>query len=146
MARNRRHRTRRSRGGKRRRPFLFAALLAAAATVGFATTQAFTASNAVPATKIGAYTHTIAPSDLEPAECKANGITVTSIASGTSSATSNQLVLGTSGNDFMYDSHGSACLVGGAGRDTFWGQTGDLCVASNASTFVFRCQVVARRP
>jgi hypothetical protein len=151
MARDRRHRTRRPRR-RNRGGLLLAALLAAAATIGFATTQAFTAGNAVPATKIGTFTKTIAPVDLEPAECIANGITVTSIVAGSGTVTStaaNQLVLGSSGIDSLSDGgYGSACMVGGASKDSFQGTRRrlDLCVVSSATTSVKWCTTVATRP
>lgn len=138
----------------RRRTGLFWLLLVAAAGFGFVTTQAFTASNAVPATNIGQFTQAIAPSQLEPAECLSGGITVTSIVAGAGTITSTaagQLVLGSSGVDTLNDnSFGLDCMVGGAGADSFNGlnKGGDLCVVSAATTVpnIKKCTVVATRP
>jgi len=133
---------------------LFGALLVLAVAVGFVTSQAFTASNTVPVTNVGQFTQAISPSQLEPAECVSNGITVTSIIAGLSitSTAANQLMLGTSGNDTLTDSSfGSDCMVGGAGTDTItgWKSHGDLCIPSAASVAankVKNCTVVATRP
>lgn len=140
----------------RRRTSLFVLVLVAAAGFGFVTTQAFTASNTVPATNIGQFAQAITPSQLEPAECISNGVTATSIVagSGTISATAaNQLLLGSSGNDTLTDAahHGHVCMVGGAGIDTFtgWKNHNDLCVVSTAtqtSGTITNCAVVATRP
>lgn len=146
---------RRRRHTPRSRTSLFGIVLVAAVGFGFATTQAFTASNTVPATNIGQLTQAITPSQLEPAECISNGVTVTSIVAGTGTITStaaNQLVLGSSSNDTITDgSYGSDCMVGGAGTDSFQGlnKGGDLCVVSAATQSggsIKKCTVVATRP
>jgi Ca2+-binding RTX toxin-like protein len=130
---------------------LFAAALVVAVGFGYVTSQAFTASNTVPATNIGQLSQAISVSQLEPAECVSGGITATSIVAGAGSVTataSNQLVLGSSGNDTLTDSaFGSDCIVGGAGTDTLNGHKnhGDLCIRSTTST-ASNCTVVAIRP
>lgn len=147
---------RRRRHTRRRRTGLFAAVLVVAVGFGFVTTQAFTASNTVPATKVGQFTQAISPSQLEPAECISNGVTVTSIVSGSGTITATaayQLVLGSSSNDTLTDSNdeGNDCMVGGAGTDSFtgWKHHNDLCVVSTAtqtSGTITNCTVVATRP
>ncbi len=147
------HRSRRRAAGSRSRNLLFALALSATAGLSFATTQAFTAANTVPATNISQFTKAIAPVDLEPSECKTS-ITVTSIVAGTgtvSSTAANQLVLGSSAVDTITDaSFGSACMVGGAGSDSLTGKTGggDLCIVSAATlpANVKKCTIVATRP
>lgn len=146
-----RHRRHRARG----RTSLFGIVLVAAVGFGFVTTQAFTASNTVPATNIGQLTQAIAPSQLEPAECISHGLTATSIVAGTGTITStaaNQLVLGSSADDTLNDGgFGSDCMVGGAGTDVFNGDNkgGDLCIVSAATPpgpNVKKCTIVATRP
>jgi hypothetical protein len=110
----------------------------------------------VPATNIGQFTQAISPSQLEPSECISNGVTVTSIISGSGTITPtapDQLVLGSSGNDTLDDSsrEGDDCMVGGAGTDSFtgWKHHNDLCVVSTAtqnSGTIDNCTVVATRP
>jgi hypothetical protein len=145
---------RRRQQSRRGRKSFFWLVLVAAAGFGFVTTQAFTASNAVPATNIGQFTQAITPVQLEPAECISSGITVTSIVAGAGTITStaaNQLVLGSSGADTLNDTaFGANCMVGGAGADAFNGlnKGGDLCIASTATATasIKQCTVVARRP
>ena len=139
---------------RRRRTGLLGLVLLVAVGFGFMTSQAFTASNAVPATNIAQITQSIAPSALEPAECISGGVTVTSIVSGTgtiASTAAHKLVLGSSANDTLNDSSfGSDCMVGGAGSDAFNGlkNGGDLCVVSAATlaSSIKHCTVVATRP
>jgi Ca2+-binding RTX toxin-like protein len=145
-----RSRRRTSTGGRR----LFGVLLAVSVGLGFVTTRAFTAANVVPVTNISQFTQAITPAQLAPSECGSNGVTVTSIVSGSGTITStaaNQLVLGSSGVDTLNDGgSGSACLVGGASADSFNGVTGggDLCIVSSATsgTKIKKCTVVATRP
>ena len=154
-----RARTRPARRSRRRgtalqpRSFLLVFALIATALLAFATTQAFTAANTVPATNISQFTKAIAVVDLEPTECKGT-ITATSIVAGTGALTSTaakQLVLGSSGVDTLTDGGaGSACMVGGAGADSFNGVNGggDLCIVSAATVAsnVKKCTTVATRP
>jgi hypothetical protein len=147
MARRPRRRT------SRRRHGLFWLALAAAVAFGFVTTQAFTASNTVPATNIGQFSQAITPVQLEPAECISGGVTATSIVSGTGTVdatAANQLILGSSSVDSLTDTFGAGCLVGGAGSDHFQGKNagGDLCIVSAATggASIKKCTVVATRP
>jgi hypothetical protein len=147
---------RRRRHTSRRRTGLFGLVLVVAVGFGFVTTQAFTASNTVPATNIGTFTQAITPSQLEPAECISGGITVTSIVAGTgtiNSTAASQLVLGSSANDTITDpSFGLNCMVGGAGADAFNGPApsggGDICIVSAATlgTKIKKCAIGATRP
>jgi hypothetical protein len=147
MARRPRRRT------SRRQQGLFWLVLAVAVAFGFVTTQAFTASNAVPATNIGQFSQAITPAQLEPAECISGGVTATSIVGGTgtvNATAANQLILGSSAVDSLTDTFGSGCLVGGAGSDSFQGKNGggDVCVVSTATAAanIKKCTVVATRP
>lgn len=140
--RRRRHRGTRARA-------LLASGLAVTATLSFATAQAFTAANTVPATNIGQVVQSISVSQLVPTECASLGITSIVTGSGTVNATaSRQLVLGSSGVDTLGDTFGSDCLVGGAGADSFSGKKsgGDLCIVSTTAGSVKNCTVVATRP
>lgn len=134
---------------RRRRPrrrLLLAVALVAAAALSFATTQAFTAANTVPATNISQISQAVTAAELTPSECASLGIT--SVVASSTSTASHQLVLGSGGADAMSDTFGSVCMVGGAGADTFNGKKngGDLCVVSAASGSVKNCTVVATRP
>ena len=146
-----RHRSRRRSAALRPRRFILALALAATAGLSFVTSQAFTAANTVPATNISQFTQAITPLQLEPSECKAS-ITVTSIRSGAGAVTAtaaNQLVLGSSGVDSLNDGgFGTACMIGGAGADSFQGTTGggDLRIVSTTAASIKKCTVVATRP
>jgi len=140
---------RRSRQAARTSRRLFLVLLAAAIAVGYMTTQAFTAANIVPATNIGQFTQAITPAQLAPAEC--NSVAVTTIVSGSGtirSTAAHQLVLGSGGVDTLSDGHGTSCMVGGAGADSFSGLNGggDRCVVSAVAASIKKCTVVATRP
>jgi hypothetical protein len=154
---------RRRRHTSRLRQGLFGLLLVAAVGFGFVTTQAFTASNTVPATTISQTTQSITPLQLEPAACIStsigggySGFNVTSIVAGSGTVTATaayQLVLGSSGNDTLSDpnTYGNDCLVGGAGTDSIsgWKHHDDLCIPSNATQSggtVTNCGVVAVQP
>jgi Ca2+-binding RTX toxin-like protein len=125
--------------------------LVATAGLAFSTTQAFTAANVVPATNIGQIAQAITPANLEPSECRGS-ITVTSVVAGSGTVTAtaaNQLVLGSSGVDTLTDAIGPACMVGGAGSDSFSGKNiSDLCIVSAATlgSNVKKCTIVATRP
>ena len=156
MRRTRTSPARRSpRGSSARQPrsLLIVFALIATALFSFATTQAFTAANTVPATNISQFTKAIAVVDLEPSECKPS-ITATAIVAGAGTLTAtaaNQLVLGSSGVDTLSDgSKGLVCMVGGAGSDTFSGKNngGSICIVSAATlpANISHCTVGATRP
>jgi Ca2+-binding RTX toxin-like protein len=146
-------RSRRRSAGLQPRTLLIAFALIATALLSFATTQAFTATNTVPATNISQFTKAIAVVDLEPSECKGT-ITATAIVAGAGALTAtavNQLVLGSSGVDTLSDGNkGLVCMVGGAGADSFTGKNGggSLCIVSAATlpANIVKCTVVATRP
>ena len=96
-----------------------------AAGIGFAASSAYTASNTVPATNIGQYTHTIGANDLKPAACASLTLTHLILGGTTSgSGSDDDLVLGTSGGDKITESNGGGggdCLIGGLGTDTLTG-------------------------
>jgi Ca2+-binding RTX toxin-like protein len=155
MTRARKRPARRPRRGTALRPrsFLLFFALIATGLLAFATSQAFTAANTVPVTNISQFTKAIAVVDLEPSECKGT-ITATSIVAGAGAVTSTaakQLVLGSSGVDTLTDGGaGLACMVGGAGADSFTGINGggDLCIvsAATAAGSIKKCTTVATRP
>jgi hypothetical protein len=136
---------------RRRSRIVLALALVATATLSFATTQAFTASNIVPTTDISQFTQTITPAQLAPSECASLAVTSIVAGTGTIAATAtHQLVLGSSAVDTLSDSFGSVCMVGGAGSDTFNGKKngGDLCIVSSTTQAknVNNCTIAATRP
>lgn len=135
---------------------LFLVAVGVALGLGYATGQAFTASNTVPVTAISQFTQAITPANLEPSEC-ASSFTVTSIVAGSGNVTPTapfQLVLGSSSRDTLDDTsnnEGNDCMVGGSNKDSFtgWKHHNDLCIVSNATQSagnVTDCTVVATRP
>jgi Ca2+-binding RTX toxin-like protein len=75
---------------------------------------ALAATNTVPVTSIDDVSTPISQDNLKPKECA--GITI----GGT-----NQLLLGTAGNDNISGKQGADCIVGGAGNDTLNGNQGN---------------------
>jgi hypothetical protein len=106
-----------------------------------------TASTSVNPTNLGALSTSVTPNGLKPAACT---VTVSSIDAGSgifSTGTSNQLVLGSSGNDTITVTGNDDCIVGGAGVDTVTALgTGDQCIVSTQSILVTNCTVVERSP
>ncbi len=104
------------------------AILGAMIAVSAAT--AMTASNSVPATRVGVSSVAITANSLKPAECSALGtLTAIKIGSGSFSGTSAaELVLGSAGADTINAAGGNDCVLGGGGNDSLQGGGGtDVC-------------------
>jgi len=133
-------------------------LLLLAGGLGFAVSTAFTASNTVPSTNVGTYTHSIGAADLKPAACTGTVTAIVNVPSGGTAfnvATAGNLILGSSGND---DVHGNAnsynCFVGGgpvsSNGDKFNGPGtgGDQCIVATSDNAgnIQHCTIVLRSP
>ena len=127
-----------------RRALRLLALLAIVAVA--AATTGLSASNSVPATRLGRVSMSITANDLKPAEC--SSINVTNIVTGSGVLTGtngNDLVLGGSGIDIIDAGVGDDCAVGGSGLDTIAGGLGtDVCIGTNGATFA-TCETEVRR-
>jgi hypothetical protein len=113
------------------------AAIVVAACIGFAATSAYTANNAIPATSISQYTHSIGPNDLKPAAC--TSLTLTHLVLGNTNGGSGlgaDLVLGTPSTDTITETVGHNCIIGGAGTDSITASTPptDICIISTTST------------
>jgi Ca2+-binding RTX toxin-like protein len=119
-------------------PLRMALVLVALALVSVA---AFTAANAVPVTRVGAFGATIDANALKPPECAS--LNLVEIRIGGGSGGGNSLVLGTAGNDNLVGASNDDCLVGGAGNDRLTGNAGtDVCIGGlGADTFHPSCEV-----
>jgi hypothetical protein len=148
MAR-RTHRRRRSTHGWGRLPL--AAAVIAAAVAGFAASSAYTASNTVPATHVGQYSHSIGPNELKPAGCASLTLGHLILGStGGGSGSDDDLVLGTSGADTITESGTvgtGSCLIGGLGNDhvTAVKNGNDICII-NAGVNGKNCATVITQP
>jgi len=149
-----RPRPRNSRGRLRTLNLTVAVILAAA--VGFTAASAYTASNTVPSTNIGVYTHTIGAAELKPAACTGTVTAIIAVPAGGSAQTYNtpgNLILGTSGNDNVTATSGYNCFIGGGptnnNTDTFTGSTppSDECIIAASDTGTIKhCTIVQRSP
>jgi hypothetical protein len=123
----------------------------AAAVVGYAASSAYTASNTVPTTNVGQYTHGIGPNDLKPPGCASLTLGHLILGStGGGSGSDDDLVLGTSGSDTITESGTvgpGSCLVGGLGADhlTAIKNGSDICII-NAGVNGKNCATVITQP
>jgi Ca2+-binding RTX toxin-like protein len=80
-------------------------------------TSALSASNTVPGTKAGRPTPVAITADtLKPSSC--SGITLTTIVSGVTGTSGNDLELGTAGVDAISSGAGNDCVLAGGGNDS----------------------------
>jgi Ca2+-binding RTX toxin-like protein len=88
---------------------------------------AFAGSVTVPTTRMDEKVFAITVSDLVPAECNSirSVITAIVICSGGACSGTNELILGTAGDDDIDGKNGSDCIVGGDGNDPLNGGNGD---------------------
>jgi hypothetical protein len=149
MARRPRRRRRNTRGRWGRLPLSVAVVTAA--VIGFAASSAYTASNAVPATHVGQYSHSIGPNELKPPGCASLTLGHMILGStGGGSGSDDDLVLGTSGGDTITESGTvgtGSCLVGGLGSDhvTAVKNGNDICII-NAGVNGKNCATVITQP
>jgi hypothetical protein len=123
----------------------------AALVVGYAASSAYTASNTVPTTHVGQYSHGIGPNDLKPPGCASLTLGHLILGStGGGSGSDDDLVLGTSGSDTITESGTvgtGSCLVGGLGSDhvTAIKNGSDICII-NAGVNGKNCATVITQP
>lgn len=88
---------------------------------------ALTATNSVPATRVGHNLLSIGANDLKPTAC--SGISVTTVVFGTTGTAGSDLVLGGSGAETITGGEGDDCILGGGGNDSLHGELGtDVCI------------------
>jgi hypothetical protein len=86
--------------------------------------SAFSASLAIPSSRVGYLMHSITVNDLKPPECAVLNLTAIRVGSGViNGGGSNELILGSAGVDTITGNSGSDCIVGGAGDDILKGNT-----------------------
>ena len=134
-----------------------------------ASISAYAATNTVPRTYLMERSYPLSISDLAPAECDGirhllEDIIVCSGGFCSSNGNRNELILGTSGMDFINGGNGDDCIVGGGGFDILEGGRGndvlvggpdndilngnggkkhtDTCVDDPFSTLYFDCEVI----
>ena len=149
MARRSRTTRRSNRGRFGRLPLAVAVI--AAVVVGYAASSAYTASNTVPTTHVGQYSHSIGPNDLKPPGCAS--LTLGHLILGGTiggSGSEDDLILGTSGADTISISGTTgpgSCIVGGLGSDkvTAVKNGNDICII-NAGVNGKNCATVITQP
>jgi len=112
---------------------LFLAVVATLAT-------AMTASNTVPATRLGQLAPVaINAQALAPAACAGMGLTGIYVVTGD---VLNELVLGTAAGETVSGGKLNDCLIGGGGNDAMDGENGtDVCIGGpGTDTFVNACE------
>ncbi|HEX5449540.1 MAG TPA: signal peptidase I [Gaiellaceae bacterium] len=127
--------------------------LVALITVG----TAFTAATVVPSSNVGASTHASSASQLAPSGCTGQIDHVIVLPSGGQSqtiSTSNNLIVGSSGDDSVVAENGYNCFIGGGPKsgnsDRFTGGYGNgsqcIVAASTKSSHIKNCSIVSRTP
>src|SRR5262249_8073691 len=130
---------------------LFSAIVSAA--IGFIATSAYTASNTVPATHVGTYTHTIGAAELEPSACTGTVTRIITQTGGSKSYnTTGNLILGSNSQETVtIGTSGYSCFIGGGptagNNDKFTGKAagdGDQCIVatSDAGGNIHQCTIV----
>lgn len=103
---------------------------------------AFAATNQVSSSRLAVITRPITANDLKPPECAALNLTNIVVGSGRIDGTgSNDLILGSAGNDDIRGIGGSDCILGGAGDDKLTGGGGtDVCIGGPGNDQFVRCE------
>ena len=119
-----------------------ALVLGAVVLVGGNFLAAFTAANAVPATRVGEATDTITALKLRPSGCSSVAVTALVTGSGTfTGTTAAELLLGSAAVDSIGGAAGNDCLVGGNGNDTLNGGQGtDVCLGQGGTDTFSACE------
>ena len=115
------------------------------AVVALVLVAAFTATNAVPATRVGRSLTSRPPTanELKPAACAALNLVDWIAGSGsvTAPTNNNTLVIGSGAIDTLRGRNGADCLVGGAGGDSLNGGSGnDVCIGGTGTNTVLACE------
>ena len=100
---------------------------------------AFTAANAVPASRVDATARSISANTLKPSACAALALTAVASVNGGNPA---ELVLGTGAADTMRGNQNDDCILGGGGNDSLRGDNGtDVCIGgAGTDTFHATCE------
>lgn len=108
--------------------------------VGLGLAPAFTAANAVPASRADAVAQSITANSLKPSACAALGLAT--VVAGTNGSNGNDLLLGSGAADTMRGNQGSDCMLGGGGNDNLRGDNGtDVCIGgAGTDTFHATCE------
>ena len=108
--------------------------------VGLGLAPAFTAANAVPASRADAVAQSITANALKPSACSA--LALTAIVTGTNGGNGNDLLLGSGAADTMRGNQGNDCMLGGGGNDNLRGDNGtDVCIGgAGTDTFHATCE------
>jgi len=107
--------------------------------VGLGLAPAFTAANAVPASRADARTQSITANTVKPSACAALTLTAVVSVNGSNPA---ELVLGTGAADTMRGNQSDDCMIGGGGNDNLRGDNGtDVCIGGpGTDTFHATCE------
>jgi Ca2+-binding RTX toxin-like protein len=100
---------------------------------------AFTAANAVPASRADASAQSITANALKPSACSALALTTVVVGSGSNPA---ELVLGSGAAETLRGMQNDDCILGGGGNDTLRGDNGtDVCIGGpGTDTFHATCE------
>ena len=85
---------------------------------------ALSAANTVPGSKVDDISTVINANALKPTECASLNLTRIVVIGSNTPNNSNELILGTSGNDTINGAGGSDCILGGGGNDNLKGGAG----------------------
>ncbi len=81
----------------------------------------------------------IGANNLKPPSCA--GLTLTTLVSGTSGTSGNDLLIGSAGADVMNGAGGNDCIVGGGGNDAITGGNGtDVCIGGPGTDTFTGCE------
>ena len=104
-----------------------------------AATAAQGASSTVPSSKAGRIVQSIGANNLKPSSCA--GISLTTLVTGNSGTSGNDLELGSAGIDAMNGAAGYDCILGGGGNDAITGGTGtDVCIGGPGTDTFTGCE------
>lgn len=117
-------------------------LAAALVLVGGNVVSAFTASNAVPSTRVGEATEGITVAKIAPSQCSSLGLTTLVNGSGNFAGSgSAELLLGSANADSISAGGGNDCLVGGGANDTLnGGPASDVCIGGPGTDTFSGCE------
>lgn len=107
--------------------------------VGLGLAPAFTAANAVPASRADSVAQSITANTLKPSACAALALTAVVFGNGSNPS---ELVLGSAAADTMRGNQNDDCMLGGGGNDSLRGDNGtDVCIGGpGTDTFHATCE------
>ena len=105
--------------------------------------SALGATNPVPGSRTGRIVQSIGADNLKPAACA--GITLTTLISGVTGTSGNDLLLGTSAANTMNGAGGNDCILGGGGNDAITGGAGtDVCIGGPGTDTFTTCETTVQ--